>query len=119
MHADPRVADAAADLGLPTEPATEEDWRTEYIGLDLAVGVVDSLDDALAHIRRYSSGHTEAICTADVRAADRFVAEVDSAAVVVSTRPPGSPTAPSSASAPRSASPPRSCTPAGRWGWPS
>jgi len=61
----------------------DHDWATEYVGLELAVGVVDSLADAVTHIRRWSSGHTEAICTLDVRAADRFVAEVDSAVVVV------------------------------------
>ncbi len=49
----------------------------------MAVGVVDDLDGAIEHITRYSSGHSEAIVTSDVRAADRFVAEVDAAAVLV------------------------------------
>ncbi|GAB3271511.1 glutamate-5-semialdehyde dehydrogenase [Microbacterium lacusdiani] len=63
--------------------ATEEDWETEYGTLDVAFGVVDSLDDAIAHIRRYSTGHTESIITTDMRNAERFLAEVDSAVVLV------------------------------------
>ena len=63
--------------------ATDEDWATEYLSLDLAVGVVDSLDDAVAHIRRWGSQHTEAIVTRSQPAARRFVATVDSAAVMV------------------------------------
>ena len=64
-------------------PATEEDWETEYLSLDIAMKVVDSLDEALAHIRRYSTGHTESIITTDSRTAERFLAEVDSAVVMV------------------------------------
>lgn len=64
-------------------PATDEDWATEYLSLDLAVRVVPDLDEALEHIRRWSSGHTEAILTNDLAASERFVAEVDSAAVMV------------------------------------
>lgn len=64
-------------------PATEEDWSTEYLSLDIAMKVVDSLDEALAHIRRYSTGHTESIITTDSRNAERFLAEVDSAVVMV------------------------------------
>jgi glutamate-5-semialdehyde dehydrogenase len=64
-------------------PATDEDWATEYLSLDLAVRVVDSLDEALEHIRTWSSGHTEAIVTSDLASSERFVAEVDSAAVMV------------------------------------
>jgi glutamate-5-semialdehyde dehydrogenase len=83
LHVDGTVAGIAAGLGVEVETATEEDWATEYLSLDLAVGVVDSLDAATEHIRRYSSGHTEAICTTDLRAADRFVAGLDSAVVAV------------------------------------
>ncbi|GAA3747273.1 glutamate-5-semialdehyde dehydrogenase [Spinactinospora alkalitolerans] len=64
-------------------PATEADWTTEYLSLDLAVKVVDSLDDAVAHIREYSTAHTEAIVTDSQSAARRFVSRVDSAAVMV------------------------------------
>ncbi len=55
----------------------------EYLSLDLAVAVVDDLDAALAHIRRYSTGHSETIVTDSQSAAQRFVAEVDAAAVLV------------------------------------
>jgi len=64
-------------------PATDEDWATEYLSLDLAVRVVEDLDEALEHIRTWSSGHTEAIITQDLASSERFVAEVDSAAVMV------------------------------------
>jgi glutamate-5-semialdehyde dehydrogenase len=63
--------------------ATDDDWATEYLSLDLAARVVDDVDDAIAHIRRWSSGHTEAIVTRDLDTARRFVAHVDSAAVMV------------------------------------
>jgi glutamate-5-semialdehyde dehydrogenase len=63
--------------------ATEADFATEFLGPIVALGVVDDLDGAIAHITRYSSGHSEAIVTTDLRAADRFVAEVDAAAVLV------------------------------------
>ncbi len=64
----------------PAEPA---DWDTEYLEKILAVAVVDSIDDAIAHIARHGSGHTEAIVTDDLAASRRFVAEVDSSAVMV------------------------------------
>ncbi|MCG7416746.1 glutamate-5-semialdehyde dehydrogenase [Microbacterium sp. ACRRU] len=63
--------------------ATDADWATEYLSLDLAVRVVDDLDAALDHIRRYSTHHTESIITEDEAAATRFLAEVDSAVVLV------------------------------------
>jgi glutamate-5-semialdehyde dehydrogenase len=83
LHADERAARAAAARGIPVEPATDEDWATEYLALEVAVGVVDSLDAALEHVRTWSSGHTEAIVTSDLDAAERFSSEVDSAAVMV------------------------------------
>ena len=63
--------------------ATDEDWAAEYLSLDIAMRVVDSLDDAIAHIRTYSTGHTESIITTDTREAERFLGEVDSAVVMV------------------------------------
>ena len=63
--------------------ATDEDYATEFLDLKLAVRVVDTLSAAIAHISRYGTGHSEAIVTNDVRAADRFVREVDAAAVLV------------------------------------
>lgn len=69
--------------GPQTVPAADEDWETEYNSLDLAVRVVDSVDDAVTHIRRWGSGHTEAIVSSDTRAIRRFTARLDSAAVMV------------------------------------
>jgi glutamate-5-semialdehyde dehydrogenase len=66
-----------------TRAATEEDWGTEFLDLVLSVKVVDSLDDAMGFIRRYGSGLADAIVTTDQAAADRFSAEIDSAAVFV------------------------------------
>jgi glutamate-5-semialdehyde dehydrogenase len=64
-------------------PATDEDHGCEYLALDISAKVVHDLDDAIGHIRRFSSGHTDAIVTEDQAAARRFVAAVDSAAVLV------------------------------------
>jgi glutamate-5-semialdehyde dehydrogenase len=64
-------------------PATEEDWHAEYYSLDLAIRVVASLDEALSHIKSYSTHHTESIITGDEEHANRFLAEVDSAVVMV------------------------------------
>jgi glutamate-5-semialdehyde dehydrogenase len=75
--------DAVCAAGEGVVPATDDDWYAEYLSLDLAVRVVPSLDDALRHIRTYGSGHTEAIVTGSQEAARRFVAAVDSAAVMV------------------------------------
>jgi glutamate-5-semialdehyde dehydrogenase len=63
--------------------ATDEDYATEFLGMKLAIRVVGTLDEAIAHIRRYGTGHSEAVVTTDVRTADRFCQEVDAAAVVV------------------------------------
>jgi glutamate-5-semialdehyde dehydrogenase len=82
LHADERVR-AALPASIQSEPATDEDWGTEYMDLDLAVAMVDSLDEAVKHIRTWSTGHTEAILTNDLSNAERFIAEVDSAAVIV------------------------------------
>jgi glutamate-5-semialdehyde dehydrogenase len=83
LHADERAAAVAAKRGVPVSPATDDDWGREYLALEMAVGVVDDFDAALEHIRTWSSGHTEAIVTADVVSAERFTTEVDSAAVIV------------------------------------
>ncbi|NYJ00833.1 glutamate-5-semialdehyde dehydrogenase [Nocardioides thalensis] len=64
-------------------PATDDDYAEEYLSLDIAAAVVPDIDAAIDHIRRYSSAHSDAIVTDDQRAARRFVAEVDSAAVLV------------------------------------
>jgi glutamate-5-semialdehyde dehydrogenase len=82
LHADERVR-AALPASIESVPATDEDWATEYMDLDLAVGMVDSLDEAVQHIRKWSTGHTEAIITNDLANAERFISEIDSAAVIV------------------------------------
>ncbi|WP_230208007.1 glutamate-5-semialdehyde dehydrogenase [Microlunatus sp. Gsoil 973] len=81
VHGDERVAAYARDV--PVVLATDEDFATEYNSLDIAVAEVDSLDAALAHIRRYGTGHSETIVTDSQSTAQRFVAEVDAAAVLV------------------------------------
>lgn len=92
----PRLARGYADGGvtlrgcertraiLPdAEPATDADWHAEYLGPVLAVRVVDGLDDAIDHINRYGSAHTDAIVTRDYARSRRFLSEVDSASVIV------------------------------------
>ncbi|QIL42875.1 glutamate-5-semialdehyde dehydrogenase [Acidovorax sp. HDW3] len=71
--------------GADVVSATEADWSTEYLAPILSVKVVEGLDEAIAHINRYSSGHTEAILTTDHRHAQRFLREVDSSSVMVNT----------------------------------
>jgi len=61
---------------------TDDEYAVEHMSLDLSMRVVDDLDEALAHIRRYSTGHTESIITEDAQRAERFLAEVDSAVVM-------------------------------------
>ena len=79
LHADAR----ASAYDSCSVPASDGDWSAEYLSLDLAVGVVDSLEQAVAHIRRWGSGHTEAIVTRDIDRARRFVRSLDSAAVMI------------------------------------
>ena len=80
VHGDDRVRAYAPERVLP---ANDEDWVTEYLALDIAAAVVPSLDAAVEHIRRHGSAHTDAIVTSSQRVARRFVANVDSAAVMV------------------------------------
>ena len=92
----PRLAGSLSDAGVEiradervraivpdTLPAMEEDFATEFLAPVVAIGMVDDVGGAIAHIARYSSGHSEAIVTSDVATADRFVDEVDGAAVLV------------------------------------
>jgi glutamate-5-semialdehyde dehydrogenase len=101
VHADlagtfvPRVVAALQEAGVTVHgdaafvehegvvPATDADWAAEYLSLDISAAVVPDLDAAIRHIRRWSSGHTEAIVTEDLAAARLFTAAVDSAAVLV------------------------------------
>ena len=64
-------------------PATEEDWGTEYLDYILSVKIVDSLEEAISHINRYNTGHSESIVTKDYANAQRFLDEIDAAAVYV------------------------------------
>ena len=79
LHGCPRTRGILPEVS----EATEEDWAAEYLSLELAIRVVDSLDEALEHIHRYSTHHTESILTQTMDHADRFLAEVDSAVVMV------------------------------------
>jgi glutamate-5-semialdehyde dehydrogenase len=81
MHCDPRALKILK--GFKVKRATAADWGKEFLALVAAVKVVDSLDEAMDHIARYSSGHSEAIITEDYSAAKRFTDEVNSACVYV------------------------------------
>jgi len=83
IHADPESARVLNGTGAAVVPATDEDWGKEFLSLVAAVKVVGSLDEALQHIREHGSGHSEAIVTGDESAANRFLNEVDAAAVFV------------------------------------
>jgi glutamate-5-semialdehyde dehydrogenase len=83
VHGDAELELMAKEAGAAYSLATDEDFAREYLSLDISARVVDSLDEALAHVQRYSTGHTEAIVTEDRGAARRWVAEVDAAAVMV------------------------------------
>jgi glutamate-5-semialdehyde dehydrogenase len=81
LRGDATVQALAADV--PVAPAVEEDWATEYLALTLAVGVVGSVEEAIEHINRFGSGHSEAIVTRDTEAARAFQLGVDAACVYV------------------------------------
>jgi glutamate-5-semialdehyde dehydrogenase len=83
LRVDERALGLVGAAPAVVEPATEEDWATEYLSLTLAVRVVDSLEDAIEHIGRYGSGHSEAIVTRAAAAARAFQREVDAACVYV------------------------------------
>lgn len=80
-HTELRGDERAQAILQGVVPATDADWGTEYLDYILSVKVVDSLEDAIAHIRQYSSGHSECIVTENAEAAERFLNAVDSAAV--------------------------------------
>jgi len=81
VHGDEKVRALGAIMRI--EPATEEDWATEYLDLELAVRVVTGIDEAIDHINTYGTKHSEAIVTEDYSAARRFLREIDAAAVYV------------------------------------
>jgi glutamate-5-semialdehyde dehydrogenase len=81
LHGDERARAAVSDLTM--RAATEEDWDTEYLALEMTVGVVDSVDAAIDHINRHGTGHSEAIITAETAAARAFELGVDAACIYV------------------------------------
>ena len=81
LYADDKTRSLGAVMRI--EPATEDDWATEYHELKMSVKVVDGLDEAIRHINTYGTKHSEAIITGDYAAARRFLQEVDAAAVYV------------------------------------
>lgn len=93
----PEIAKALSEAGVTIHgcertqqiisctPATEDEWSTEYLSLDLSVKVVKNLDEALAHIAKYSTHHTESILTTNQANAERFLTEIDSAVVMVNS----------------------------------
>ncbi len=83
VHGDDAIAKAANVFDIVAPAVTDEDWAAEYYSLDIAAGVVDSIDGAIAHIRRWSTGHTEAIISNSASAIAKFTGEVDSAVVMV------------------------------------
>ncbi|WP_338090592.1 glutamate-5-semialdehyde dehydrogenase [Planosporangium thailandense] len=83
VHGDADVVEAGGRRGVPVLEATEEDFGAEYLSLDLSVAVVGSLDAAIGHIARFGTGHSEAIVTGSVEAAQEFTTRVDAAAVLV------------------------------------
>jgi glutamate-5-semialdehyde dehydrogenase len=78
-----RGDETACSISPTMIPATDSDWDTEFLDKKMAVGVVDSIDHAIAHIARHGSAHTDTIVTGNLAAARKFVAEVDSSAVIV------------------------------------
>ena len=83
VHGDAELESFAREAGAAYSLATDEDFGREYLSLDISARIVDSLDEALAHVQQYGTGHTEAIVTEDRAAARRWTAEVDAAAVMV------------------------------------
>lgn len=86
MHADERayaIIDKAGIDGVELMHATDEDWDTEYLALKIGIKVVDSLNEAIEHINRHSTGHTESIIAEDYSAIEEFTSRIDSAVVMV------------------------------------
>jgi glutamate-5-semialdehyde dehydrogenase len=83
MHCDGAAKRVASEIGISVEPVSDENWGTEYGVLEMNVGVVDSLIDAIDHIEKFGTNHTEAIVTEDKESARKFIALSDCAAVMV------------------------------------
>jgi glutamate-5-semialdehyde dehydrogenase len=83
LYVDPRTRELAGETKAPLVDATEQHYATEFLDLQMAVKVVQSLDEAVEHIARYGTGHSEAIVTQDLDAARRFAKAVDAAVIYV------------------------------------
>jgi glutamate-5-semialdehyde dehydrogenase len=83
LRVDGRARTLAGDVAPALDDVTDEDWDTEFLGLVLAVGVVDSVGEAIEHVNAHGSGHSEAIVTRDTAAARAFELGVDAACVYV------------------------------------
>jgi len=83
IHGDEAFAEYSSTAGINFEPATDTDWADEYYSLDIAAAVVSDIDAAIAHIRKWSTGHTEAIVSESQSAIKHFTSSVDSAAIMV------------------------------------
>ena len=83
LRACPKALAVLAQNGISAVPASDEDWDTEYLDLIMGVRVVESFDEAVAHIAAHSSGHSECIVTENYANARRFTNEIDAAAVYV------------------------------------
>ena len=81
IHGDETVCECGKAAGVPVTPATEVDWGTEYLDLEISIKTVDSVDEAIAHVNRYGTNHSECIVTQDEAAAERFLALVDASSV--------------------------------------
>ena len=83
IHGDQKIKKFCEKVGIKYEEVTDHDWSCEYYSLDIAAGIVNSIDEAISHIRKWSSNHTEAIISDSVKNVEKFVKEVDSAAVMI------------------------------------
>ena len=83
IHGDEVVGEVAAELDIPIEAATEEDWGTEYLDYEISIKCVEGLEEAIAHINRFGTKHSEAILAEDETAAHAFARRVDAAAVYI------------------------------------
>ena len=83
IHGDEVVGEVAARLDIVVEPATEDDWGREYLDLEISIKTVEGLDEAIHHINRYGTKHSEAIIAEDERAAQAFARRIDAAAVYI------------------------------------
>ena len=81
IHGDASCVSCGADSGVAVIPATEEDWGTEYLDLEISVKTVSGVDEAIAHINRYCTRHSECIVTDDESAAEKFLAQIDASSV--------------------------------------